>query len=77
MCATHFDSCAFLRKLRIPFRKFAIEQKRNVGVETFLQSEQALIGPVPWFQLVHYEHGLIRLRVMRDHVDHADAVFTV
>ncbi len=77
MRATQFDSRWFTGKFRMRFRHFAIEQERNVCVESLLQRKQLLIRSVPLVRLVHYKNRLTRFRVVGDYIDNACSIFAI
>ena len=74
MQAAQFDPRSFAGKLGMSVRHFTVEQKRNVGVEPFLQTKQLLVRTVPLIRLLHDQDHLVRFRIVRDHVDHACSI---
>lgn len=77
MRATDLDPCPLLRELRMRFRQLAIEQERRIGVEAFLQFVQPRIRIIPWARLVHHKQDFVRLGIVREQIDNADAIFAV
>ena len=72
-----FDARAFSHELGMRFSQFAVEQKRGISVESFLQIVQLRFGAIPRVRFVHHQHDFVRFRVVPDQVDHADAIFDV
>jgi hypothetical protein len=56
-------------------RHFAIEEERYVSIEFLLQAIQPLVRAVPGLRFLHHEHDLVGFRVVREQIDHVDAVF--
>ena len=75
--AAHLDPGRFLRELRVRFGQLAIEQKRRIGVEAFLQFVQSRVRIIPGARLVHDEQDFVPFRIMREQVDHAGFVVAV
>jgi hypothetical protein len=73
----HLDPRPLSHQLGVRFSEFTVEQKGGIGIEAFLQSVQLRLGTVPRVWFVHDEHDLIRLGVVPDQVDQADAIFGV
>jgi hypothetical protein len=66
-----FNPRRFSGEFRMRCDHLPIEQKRNVGVEFFLQFVQPLIGPVPGSRLVHREKDFVGLLVEGEKIDNA------
>ena len=72
--ATNFYTHRFTNELRVRFGHFAVEEKRNVSVEPFLQSDQSRVRTVPGISLAHDENDFAHFRVVRDHVNDARSI---
>jgi len=57
--------------------QFAIEQKRDVGVEFLLELKELEVGIVPRARLAHHQQHFIRLCVVREKIDHVGAFDTI
>ena len=66
-----FDPRRFAGQFRMRREHFAVEQKRNVGVELLLHFMETQIGTVPRPILLHDEQDFVGLRVVREKIDHS------
>lgn len=69
-----FDTRTFTCQFRMCLSHLAIEQKRNISVEPFLQRVELRIRTIPGMQLIHNEHDFVRFRVMCDYIDHTGLI---
>jgi hypothetical protein len=68
----HFDARLFRDKFRMQLGHLAVEQKRRIGVKSFLQCMKLFIGTIPSVCFVHHQNRFVRLRVMRDDINDGD-----
>jgi len=75
MLATQLNPRSFANKLGMCGGHFAIKQEGHVGIKFFLDLIQPLVRPVPRPTFVHHEHDFIGAPVVREKIDHIDAMF--